>query len=89
MRQIRTSGLMSGDGKRGGATSAQQPRPSSTLPGLFSQFDGTAKAVPWSFYILRHDFAGLRLSLILPPKGHALYQGMALAMPLTRAITGL
>src|SRR5216683_3453790 len=31
MREIRTSGLMSGDGKRGGA-SRQCSRPSSTLP---------------------------------------------------------
>ena len=31
MREIRTSGLMSGDGKRDGAK-RQHPRPSSTLP---------------------------------------------------------
>ena len=34
MRQIRTSGLMSGDGKRGGAHKRQYPRPSSTLPSV-------------------------------------------------------
>jgi putative transposase len=31
MREIRTSGLMSGDGKRGVATRPKPPRPSSTL----------------------------------------------------------
>jgi hypothetical protein len=33
MRAIRTSGLMSGDGKRGDAAWPKPPRPSSTLPG--------------------------------------------------------
>jgi hypothetical protein len=33
MPEIGTSGLMSGDGKRGGAR-RQYPRPSSTLPGF-------------------------------------------------------
>ena len=33
MRVIRTSGLTSGDGKRGDATWLKPPRPSSTLPG--------------------------------------------------------
>jgi hypothetical protein len=33
MREIRTSGLMSGDGKRGVAAWPKPPRPSSTLPG--------------------------------------------------------
>ena len=32
MREIRTSGLMSGDGKRGDAAWPKPPRPSSTLP---------------------------------------------------------
>jgi hypothetical protein len=34
MREIRTSGSMSGDGKRGDAEWPQLPRPSSTLPKL-------------------------------------------------------
>src|SRR5260370_6714875 len=34
MRQIRRSGLMRGDGKRGGAHKRQYPRPSSTLPSV-------------------------------------------------------
>ena len=42
MRQIRTSGLMSGDGKRGGAHKRQYPRPSSTLPPVRAPC-GTAK----------------------------------------------
>jgi len=33
MREIRTSGLTSGDGKRGVAAWPKPPRPSSTLPG--------------------------------------------------------
>src|SRR3954462_13438809 len=33
MREIRTSGLTSGDGKRGDAAWPKPPRPSSTLPG--------------------------------------------------------
>jgi len=32
MREIRTSGLMSGEGKRGVAARPKPPRPSSTLP---------------------------------------------------------
>jgi FtsP/CotA-like multicopper oxidase with cupredoxin domain len=35
MREIRTSGLMSGEGKRGVAARPKQPRPSSTLLCLF------------------------------------------------------
>src|SRR4051812_22510366 len=35
MREIRTSGLTSGDGKRGVAAWPKPPRPSSTLPGVW------------------------------------------------------
>jgi hypothetical protein len=34
MREIRTSGLMSGEGKRSYAAWPKPPRPSSTLPGI-------------------------------------------------------
>jgi hypothetical protein len=34
MQEIRTSGSMSGDGKRSAAAWPKLPRPSSTLPGL-------------------------------------------------------
>jgi hypothetical protein len=36
MREIRTSGSMSGDGKRSVATRPKLPRPSSTLPSVWT-----------------------------------------------------
>jgi hypothetical protein len=40
MPEIGTSGLMSGEGKRGDATRPKQPRLSSTLPDLGEVSDG-------------------------------------------------
>jgi hypothetical protein len=41
MREIRTSGLMSGEGKRGVAARPKLPRPSSTLPSAGGWIDPT------------------------------------------------
>jgi transposase InsO family protein len=49
MREIRTSGLMSGDGKRGGAL-RQRSRPSSTLPVPTIRFQ-----ILYLFLVLAHD----------------------------------
>jgi len=45
MREIRTSGLMSGDGKRDGAV-WPHPRPPSTLPATHPGINSTIKKVP-------------------------------------------
>jgi hypothetical protein len=64
MREIRTSGSMSGDGKRSVAAWPKLPRPSSTLPGLPSRhvcFHG-------EFWRVSGPSAGVLSTAALDPK---------------------
>jgi hypothetical protein len=58
MREIRLSGLMSGDGKRSVLLGAQPPRPSSTLPKI--------KAV----YTILNSNNCILLDLVVEPQPH-------------------
>ena len=60
MREIRTSGSMSGDGKRSVATWPKLPRPSSTLPSRLSK-DVRIHGEYWNVTGLTTDIANSAL----------------------------
>src|SRR3954462_12823578 len=68
MREIRTSGLTSGDGKRGVATWLKPPRPSSTLQFKGRQF--TAEVILWAVrWYLMFPISYRDLELMLQDRG--------------------
>src|ERR1700730_7340208 len=85
MREIRTSGLMSGEGKRSVAAWPQPPRPSSTL--LRRQKNDAADAAGICEAVTRPSmrFVGVRTQLINALRGHLAEIGIVAAQGLKGA----